>query len=54
MDFLFTLQLGNPKKDSQNYSREQQYFLAKYVCLCKTAVLKDNFSNPFSDFPMEW
>ena len=23
MDFLFTVRLGNPKKDLQNYSREQ-------------------------------
>ena len=26
---------------------------AKYACACKTAVLKDSFSNPFSDFPIE-
>ena len=24
MDFLFTSRLGNPKKDLQNYSREQR------------------------------
>ena len=24
MDFLFTVRLGNPKKDLQNYSREQR------------------------------
>ena len=54
MDFLFTIRLGNPKKDLQNYSCEQRYFLAYYVCLCKTAVLKDSFSNPFLDFPIEW
>ena len=26
---------------------------AKYACACQTAVLKDSFSNPFSDFPIE-
>ena len=26
---------------------------AKYACACKTAVLKDTFSNSFSDFPIE-
>ena len=24
-----------------------------YGCTCKTAVLKDSFSNPFADFPIE-
>ena len=24
-----------------------------YACACKTAVPKDSFSNPFSDFPIE-
>ena len=28
-------------------------FFANYACACKTAVLKDSFSNPFSDFPIE-
>ena len=26
---------------------------AKYACAFKTAVLKDSFSNPFPDFPIE-
>ena len=26
---------------------------ANYACACKTAVLKDSFPNPFSDFPKE-
>ena len=26
---------------------------AKYACACKSAVLKDSFSNPFSDFLIE-
>ena len=26
---------------------------ANYACACKTAVLKNSFSNPFSDFPIE-
>ena len=27
--------------------------LANYACACNTAVLKDSFSNPFSDFSIE-
>ena len=51
MDFLFTVRLENPKKVLQNCSREQRSsFFANYACACKTAVLKDSFSNPFSDF----
>ena len=53
MDLFFTVRLGNPKKDFQNYSREQWSSFAKYACACKTVVLKDSFSNPFSDFPIE-
>ena len=26
---------------------------ANYACACKTAVLKNSFSNPFADFPVE-
>ena len=26
---------------------------ANYACACKTAVLKNSFSNPFADFPIE-
>ena len=26
---------------------------ANYACTCKTTVLKDSLSNPFSDFPIE-
>ena len=33
MDFLFTVRLGNPKKDLQNYSREQWSFFCE-VCVC--------------------
>ena len=37
MDFLFTVRLGNPKKDLQNCSREQRSsLLANYACACKT------------------
>ena len=39
LDFLFTVRLGNPKKDLQNCSREQRSFL--------TAVPKNSF------FPIE-
>ena len=27
------------------------FFFANHACACKTAVLKNYFSNPFSDFP---
>ena len=49
-DFLLTVRLGNPKKDLQNCSRQERSFFANYACVCKTAVLKDSISNPFSDF----
>ena len=53
MDFLFTVRLGNPKKDLQNYSREQWSSFYKLACTCKTAFLKNSLSNPFSDTPKE-
>ena len=49
MDLFFTVRLGNPKKDFQNYSREQSSSFAKYACACKTAVLKDSFSSNISN-----
>ena len=53
MDFLFTVRLGNPKKELQKYSREQCLLFGNYAlaCACKTAVLKNCLLNPFSDFP---
>ena len=29
------------------------FLFTNYACACKTAVPKDSFSNPFSDFPIE-
>ena len=55
MDFLFTVRLGNPKNDLQNCSSEQR---SSFCWLCvpvqDSCRLKDSFSNPFSDFPIEW
>ena len=51
MDFLFTVRLGNPKKDSQNCLVNWGLLFAYYASACKTAVPKDSFSNPFFGFP---
>ena len=53
MDFLFTVRLGNPYKGLQNCSSGQRSFFANYACACKTAVVKNSFSNPFAGFPIE-
>ena len=47
LDFVFTVRFGNPKKDLQNCSREQRSSFVNYAWACKTAVLKDSFSNPY-------
>ena len=44
--FTFYRSIGNPKKDLQNSG----LLFANYTCACKTAVVKDSFSNPFLDF----
>ena len=56
MDFLFTVRLENLKKDLEKFSREQWSSFANYAPAraCKTAVLKNCLSNPFSDFPKRW
>ena len=51
MDFLFTVRLGNPKKDLQNCSREQRSFFANYARACKTAVFKDSQFQSLFGFP---
>ena len=53
LDFLFTVRLGNPKKDLQTVLANSGLLFANYACACKTAVLKNSFSNPFADFPIE-
>ena len=49
--FLFTVRLGNPKKDCKTTLVNSGLLFAKYACACKTAVLKDSFSNLFFGFP---
>ena len=52
--FPFYRSMVKSEKDLQNYSREQRSsFCYLCACACKTAVLKDSFSNPFSDFSIE-
>ena len=46
LGFPFYRSIGNPKKDLQNSG----LLFANYTCACKTAVVKDSFSNPFLDF----
>ena len=52
-DLLFTIRLGNPKEDCKTILvNSGLLFAANYACAYKNAVLKDRFSNPFSDFPI--
>ena len=53
LDFLFTVRLGNQEKDLQNCLVNSGLLFANYACACKTAVLKNSFSNPFANFPIE-
>ena len=54
MDFPFTVRLGNPKNDyCKTILVNSGLLFTNYACICKTADLKDSFSNPFSDFPMQ-
>ena len=41
--FIFTVRLGNPKKDCKTILVNSGLLFAKYACACKTAVLKDSF-----------
>ena len=43
MDFLFTVRLGNPKKDLQNCSCVQRSSFANYACACRPLFLKTVF-----------
>ena len=49
MDSPFTVPLGNLEKDLQNYSWNSGILFTNYVYACKTAVLKDSFSNPWKE-----
>ena len=54
LDFHFTVRLGNRKEDCKTtIVNSGLLFAANYACACKTAVLKDRFSNPFSNSKME-
>ena len=54
MDFHFTVRLGNRKEDFKTVVvNSGLLFATDYACVCKTAVLKDRFSNPFSNSKME-
>ena len=54
MDFHFTVRLGNRKEDFKTVVvNSGLLFATDYACACKTAVLKDRFSNPFSNSKME-
>ena len=39
--------------DLLNYSMNSGLLIANYACACMTAVLKDSFSNTFSDLTIE-
>ena len=49
-DVLFTVQLGNQKKDLKTILVKSALLFANYVSVCETTVLKNCFSNPFSNF----
>ena len=52
LDFL-SVRLGNPKKDCKTVLVNSGVLFVNDACACKTAVLKESFSNPFPDFPIE-
>ena len=53
MDFLLPCDWEIQKRICKTILVKHGLLFAKYACACKTAVLKDSFSNPFSDFPIE-
>ena len=52
MDFLFTFDWESRKRICKTVLVNSSLLFANYACACKTAVLKDSFSNPFADFPI--
>ena len=54
MDFLLPFDWEIQKRICKTILVKHGLLFAKYACACKTTVLKDSFSNPFSDFPIEW
>ena len=52
MDFLLYRMIGKSEKEfAKLILLNSGLLFANYACACKTAVLKNSFSNPFSDFP---
>ena len=51
--FLFTVRLGNPKKDLKTVLRNSGLVCTCIISKKKTAVHENSFANPFSDFPVE-
>ena len=41
------------KRNSKTVLVNSVLLFTNYACLCRTAVPKDSFANPFSDFPIE-
>ena len=53
--FPFYRSIGKSRKKICNTILVNSSLLfADYACACKTAVLRDSFSIPFSDFPIAW
>ena len=51
MDFLNTVRLGNPKKDLQNYSREQWSSFYKFCIRMQDRCSKEQFFKSFFGYP---
>ena len=51
--FPFYRSIGNSKPICKTILVNSGLLFTNYACACKTAVPKDSFSNPFSDFPIE-
>ena len=51
MDFLFTVRLGNPKKDLQNYSREQWSSFYKLCVHVQDRCSKEQSFKSFFGYP---
>ena len=52
MDFLLYRMIEKSEKEfAKLILLNSGLLFANYACACKTAVLKNSFSNPFSDFP---
>ena len=50
MDFLFTVRWEIQKRICKTVLVKSGVLFVNYACACKTAVLKDSFSNPFRIF----